>query len=283
MVHRCFGSAYLESYTTKQIVFTAGPEFGELEGHTLKVVKALYGLRMSGKCWHDRLFDVLRDMGFFPSKAEPDIWMRDKGDHYEHLACYVDDLLIGSRDPQAIVAQLESSPHSFKLKRTGPMEYHLGCDYFRDEDGTLCAGPRKYIQHMMDQYKAVFGEKPRRSYKSPLDADDHPELDTSPMLDDDGITKYQSIIGTLQWAITLGRFDIAVAVATMSSFSAAPREEHINYLKRIVGYLAGMKDACIRIWTHKPDFSALPEVNYDWTRSVYGNVEYTDPPDAPEP
>jgi hypothetical protein len=82
---------------------------------------------------------------------------------------------------------------------------------------------------------------------------------------------------------SLGRFDIAVAVATMSSFNAAPREGHLEHLKRIVGYLSGMKDACIRIRTHKPDFSSLPKLEYDWTRSVYGKVEYQDPTDAPEP
>ena len=39
------GNAYLESYTSEKVVFTAGPEFGELAGHTLKIVKAQYGLK----------------------------------------------------------------------------------------------------------------------------------------------------------------------------------------------------------------------------------------------
>ena len=77
------GNAYLESYTKEKICFIAGPEFGPLEGHTMQIIKAQYGLKSSGKCWHDRLFEVLSAMGFFPSRAEPDIWMRAKGDHYE--------------------------------------------------------------------------------------------------------------------------------------------------------------------------------------------------------
>ena len=188
-----------------------------------------------------------------------------------------------AHNPKAIIDALEAGPHSFKLKGTGPTRFHLGCDYFRDEDGVLCAGPRKYITRMQDQYGALFGEKPKQRYKSPIDSNEHPELDTSPLLDLDGITKYQSILGTLQWAITLGRFDIAVAVTTMSSFSAAPREGHLECLKRIVGYLVGMKDAFIRVRTHEPDFSAVPHVEYDWSKTVYGNVRYEDPPDAPKP
>ena len=77
------GNAYLESYTQEKVYIVAGPEFGNQQGHTLFIRKALYGLKSSGLCWHERLSDVLRDMGFIPSKAECGIWMRDCGDHYE--------------------------------------------------------------------------------------------------------------------------------------------------------------------------------------------------------
>ena len=49
---------------------------------------------------------TLRGMGFFPCKAEPNIWMREKADHWEYIGTYVDDLAITSKDPQAIVDKL---------------------------------------------------------------------------------------------------------------------------------------------------------------------------------
>ena len=70
------GNAYLESFTQEKVYIIAGPEFGELEGHTLIIVKALYGLRSSGLRWHERLSKVLRDAEFEPSKAENDIWIQ---------------------------------------------------------------------------------------------------------------------------------------------------------------------------------------------------------------
>jgi hypothetical protein len=45
------GNAYLESYTKEKVAFIAGPEFGEHEGHTFIIIKALYGLRSSGAPW----------------------------------------------------------------------------------------------------------------------------------------------------------------------------------------------------------------------------------------
>ena len=121
------GNAYLEAFTEEKVYFIAGGEFGDREGHTLIIVKALYGLKSSGLRWHQRFSKVLRDMGFIPSRAERDIWMRDCGDHYECIATYVDDLIIGSKDPEAIVNTLTSPKYGFKLKGTGDVSYHFGC------------------------------------------------------------------------------------------------------------------------------------------------------------
>ena len=67
------GSAYLEAFTNEMVCIIAGPEFGALQGHLLLISRALYGLRSSGARWHDRLSDVLRNKGFTPCIAEPDI------------------------------------------------------------------------------------------------------------------------------------------------------------------------------------------------------------------
>ena len=85
------------------MAFVAGPEFGEYKGHTFITLKAQYGLKSSGRLWHDRLHDALKLMGFEPTKAEEDIWIQDAGDHYEYIAVYVNDLLIASKAPQAII------------------------------------------------------------------------------------------------------------------------------------------------------------------------------------
>jgi len=62
-----------EFNTKEKVHIVAGPEFGDREGHVLIVSKALCGLHSSGLRWSERLADVLREMGFFASKAEKDI------------------------------------------------------------------------------------------------------------------------------------------------------------------------------------------------------------------
>ena len=275
------GNAYLEAITKEKVCIIAGPEFGPREGHLLIIHKALYGLRSSGLRWHERFSDTLRELGFFPSKAEDDIWMRKSDNIYEYIASYVDDLCIAAKDPASIIQALEIN-RGYKLKGTGPIAYHLGCDYFRDDDGTLCFAPRKYIDKMIDSYYQMFGVKPK-PYVSPLEKGDHPELDTSDELNEEGIKKYQSLIGALQWAVTVGRIDITTAVMTMSSFCVAPRVGHLDRLRRIYGYLSKMKNAVIRVRTEEPDYSDLPDQQFDWAYSVYGDVRETIPLDIPVP
>jgi hypothetical protein len=275
------GNAYLESFTKEKVYIVAGPEFGDREGCTLVIQKALYGLKSSGLRWHERFTDVLRSMGFFTSKAERDIWMRHAGDHYEYIGVYVDDLLIVARNPQTIIDEF-ANVHKFKLKGTGPITFHLGCDFFRDEDGNLCYAPRKYIEKCLENYKRIFGEYPRQVV-SPLVKGDHPELDTSELLDDEKARIYQSLIGALQWTIQIGRMDIGIATMTMSRFRALPRAGHLERVKRIHGYLSKMRHGIIRIRTEEPDFSDIPEKKYDWHYTCYYGAKEDIPDDAPPP
>ena len=65
---------------------------------------------------------------------------------YKYIAVYVDDLAIAMAEPQAFMDVLEHK-YNFKLKGTGPISFHLGCDFFCDEDGVLCMAPHKYIEN----------------------------------------------------------------------------------------------------------------------------------------
>ena len=140
-----------------------GPEFEELQGHVLVMYKALYGTRLGGACWHDNFFDILHDMGFKPSKADPDIWMKRSkdGSHYEYMAVYVDDLAISMKNPKSFCDTLKEK-YKLKLKGVGPIYYHLGCGYIRDEDGTLVADPREYVEKMLESYEKPLGKNQRR-------------------------------------------------------------------------------------------------------------------------
>jgi Reverse transcriptase (RNA-dependent DNA polymerase) len=143
------------------VYIIAGDEFGDLAGNTLIIKKALYGLRSSGLRWHEKFADTLRDIGFKPTRADPDVWMRRQENNYEYIAVYVDDLAIAAKNPQEITNTL-MEVYKYKLKGVGPIEFHLGSDFGRDPDGTMYFGPKKYVGKMISSYEKLFsGEKGR--------------------------------------------------------------------------------------------------------------------------
>ena len=99
------GNAYLEAFTDEKLYIVAGPEFQELEGYILIFLKALYGLKSSGKRWAEVIHSILRDMKFLPLKADPCIWLRKAPNLkcYECIAVYVGDLCIAAESPCAII------------------------------------------------------------------------------------------------------------------------------------------------------------------------------------
>ena len=82
------------------------------------------------------------------------------------------------------------------------------------------------MKRLVETHKELFGEQPKEVH-SPLDKDDKPELDDTPLLGPDGIKHFQTLIGAAQWLITLSRFDIAHAIMSLGRFHAAPREGHM--------------------------------------------------------
>ena len=277
------GNAYLEACTDQNLCIIVGPEFKEFQVHLLIMIKTLHGTRSGGARCHDRLSDILQELKFKPSKADPDVWMRPEpgGTCYEYIAVYVDNLAIAAKDPQAFCNELKKK-YNLKLKGVGPLEYHLGCTYNKDPDGTLAADPRRYVNKILESYERMFKEKPRKS-RPPYEGGDHPELHTPELCDEHQTNQFQTLIGQLQWLISPGHFDIAVHVMSLSRFRAQPRKGHLDRAKRIVGYLLFLPDGAIRFRTGEPDFSSLNDQEYDWTRSVYSGACEQIPHDIPKP
>jgi hypothetical protein len=131
----------------------------------------------------------------------------------------------------------------------------------------------------------MFGSKLKTNkITSPSVKGDHPKIDDSAFLEEEGIQKYQSLIGQLQWAISLGRFNIAVVIMTMmSAFRSAPRKGNLDGVKRIYGYLSKMRYSAIQICTEKSHSSDIPRTEYDWEFSVYRGTKEELLEDGPKP
>ena len=108
-------------------------------------------------------------------------------------------------------------------------------------------------------------------------------MDTSEILEGQELNHYLTMVGQLQWLITLGRFDIQAQVITMSRFRAQPRQGHLERLKRIYAYVIRTNNYATRFRTTEPEYSYLPDQNLDWAHTIYGHVQEIIPDDIPDP
>jgi hypothetical protein len=232
------GNAFVTANCLEKIWSRAGPEFGERCDSIVTLNKALYGLSSSSRAFRATFADFLRRLGFVPTRYDRDVWMRlrESKDGYDYICTHVDDFKVIARAPERWTEQIAGI---FHLKSVGSPTYYLGNDYhWNAEEGVYFLGCNTYIKECLRRIEALLPDG-QTLYKktTPLPADSHPELDDSPLLDQNGVQRYQTLIGMAQWAVTVGRLDISFAVSSLSRFSANPREHHLELALYLFGYL----------------------------------------------
>jgi len=106
------GNAYLNAPCKEKIWTIAGIEFGSEAGSTMLIVRALYGLKLSGASWAAMLAKSLSIMGYHPTEADRNVWIKpsmkpDGFRYYQMILVYVDDILHVSHDPNPAIEALK--------------------------------------------------------------------------------------------------------------------------------------------------------------------------------
>ena len=244
-------------------------------------------LKSSAARFHEHLSAKLRKIGFRPSKADPDLWFRKVGDHYEYIARFVDDVIAFSKDPMSIMKELEKV---YVMKGVGKPQYYLGGDVVElpppwDKEGIHTAfSAETYINNCLPRLCSMCGVTQFKKYHTPFSEDYHPELEMSELLSPPEISKFKSLIGSGNWLITLGRFDIQYAISTLSQYSMAPRKGHMVALQRVFGYLYRYPDGMIPIDVSSPPIRQKATVTkgQNWIE-FYPDAEEDVPHDMLEP
>lgn len=82
---------------------------------------------------------------------------------------------------------------------------------------------------------------------------------------------YQSLTGSMRWAISIGRWDINTTFLTLSGFRAQPRVDHFEWVKRVYAYLINFRYFTIKFNVEEPDYGDLQEGKHNWSNTPYGN------------
>jgi len=288
------GNAYLNAPAREQVYTTAGPEFGpELEGKAVLIVRALYGLKSSGAAWRAHLANTLQQLGYKSCLADPDVWFRpatkdNDYQYYEYVLVYVDDLLVLSHQGEKTMKALEDF---YRLKDgfARPNRY-LGAEvkeWTFSNDSTKkywALSSAQYIKEAIKNMEAHLKTRDRKLYPvhQPMHTEYAPELDITPLLNDEETNFYQSQVSILRWMVELGRLDLYVYVAFLSSYLCQPRQGHLEAIYYLYGYLKAHDRSTMVFDSNYIDWKDEDFPSYDWT-DFYQVTKDELPPNAPAP
>ena len=112
----------------------------------------------------------------------------------------MDDVIAFSKDPLKIMEELKQT---YVMKGVGAPRYYLGGDVM-ELDGQwkrqgleYAFSASTYITQAIPKMAKLFEVEQFHRYRTPFDPEYHAELDDSPLLNEEGISKYHLVIGSL--------------------------------------------------------------------------------------
>ena len=203
-------NAYLNAPCREKIWFEGGLECGEDRGKVCVVVRSLYGLKSAGAAFRSSLAQILRDLGYESSRADPDVWMRkavrDDGHQYnEMLFVYVDNILALSHRAKDAIEEITAF-YKAKDGSIKPPEIYLGANVSKmqlpDGQEVWSTSPRTYVKNSILMVERLLKEDVegyvlKSNAKNPFPTGYKPEIDVTEELDHMLALRYMQLIGIL--------------------------------------------------------------------------------------
>jgi hypothetical protein len=241
-----FVTAYLNSNINEEIYMKQAPGYVQKgkEHLVYKVNKGLYGLKQSAREWSKRLTDFLTKIGFHSLTADNNVLIKGNIRTGLTMTVYVDDVKLIGSDKQAMKQVIKQLSDEFKVKDLGNVNHYLGMKIQRDRSRrTITLSQRAYIEKILDKYGY---SRHGKTVKTPMITGQRLE----PF---DGIAtaeskqEFAAQLGSVMYAMTTTRLDIAFAVSSLAQHTNNPGPEHWKALQRIFHYLRSTIDFCITL------------------------------------
>lgn len=228
-------TAYLNSPLTETIYMQQPYLFEEGKDLVCKLERAIYGLKQSARCWHERLSRVLHDIGFEKLNSENCIFF--KRPIQMIIGFYVDDLIILARDLNILTEVKRKIAQQFDITDKGSLRCFLGINVSRSSNEFKLSQ-----EDFVDELLLAHGMSNCKGVGTPIAADqDLSNMNDSPLLEDKQI--FQSIVGSAIYLANGTRPDIQFAVGQLCKFMSQPRQAHLQAAKHLLRYLKATRNS----------------------------------------
>lgn len=203
--------------------------------------KCIYGLKKSGFCWYSRFADTLFRLGFERSEHDPCFFIfRDDGSLI-FLVIYVDDILLITPDEDARNCIIETLLLEYRMKVYSNPSHFLGFEINRDlVDRCMYINQTRYVEKLLNSFNML------DCNPLPIPMQPKVELTRDCMPDQNVVTKYRSLVGSLLYLSNISRPDVTFASNIFSRYQSVATENHFAYAKHVLRYLNGTRELSLK-------------------------------------
>jgi hypothetical protein len=269
------------------------PGYVELDSdgtpRVLKIVKPIYGIPQAGRRLQRQIFPWMKAQGLKPlDDSDPCVFVREDDSDGEIfvVGLYVDNLQIvhsvdiddkGNAPPGSFCASfLKALNETWDVLDEGPMIDLLGIQVRYNADGSITLHQEAYIDKLVERFLPG-GVPPSLQgtslpYSRNLDKHvsdaaactgvDYPHL----------VKPFQERVGSLMYATTSTRCDIAYPVHQLCKCLAKPTPELMEEADRIIAYLARHRSVGITFDSGQTDLHAFSDASWEIRNSTSGWV-----------
>ncbi|CAI7824536.1 unnamed protein product, partial [Closterium sp. NIES-54] len=236
-------NAYMQSNLDRVLYMEQLAYFNDGTSRVFKLMKSLYGLKQSPLLWYSALVSVLIGGGWSKSQVDEALYFKFGADGVGcWLLVYVDDLLVASSSLEMLKDLCEFLQNAFELREIPPVQKYLGLEIVRARSARkLWLHQSAYVDKLRRRF--VDKEQTGRCPKTPISIDAYTELS----FDDEEYQareeeEYRQKVGSLQFAATTTRPDIAYACSKLGSGLTIRCDQHLRELDRCIDYMVNTHD-----------------------------------------
>ncbi|CAI7772728.1 unnamed protein product [Closterium sp. NIES-53] len=239
-------NAFLQSKLDKVPDMCQPDYFDDGTSRVCKLLKSLYGLKQSPLLWYRALHGVLLGAGWKKIQVDEALYFKASDDGVTcWVLVYVDDLLAASSSPAMLKELKGLLEAAFELREILPVVKYLGLEIVCDRPARkLWLHQQSYANKLRRRF--IDEEQGGRVPKTPVLVDAYAEL----TFDDEDTQEreeeeYRQKVGSLQFAATTTRPDIAFACSKLGSGLTVRSDQHWREVDRCLAYLADTHDTAL--------------------------------------
>ncbi|CAI7775718.1 unnamed protein product [Closterium sp. NIES-53] len=238
-------NAFLQSKLDRVLYMHQPDYFDDGTGRVCKLLKSLYGLKQSPLLWYRALDGVLLGAGWKKSQVDEALYFKAGDDGVTcWVLVYVDDLLAASSSPAMLKELKELLEAAFELREISPVVKYLGLEIVRDRPARkLWLHQQGYADKLRRRF--INGEQGGRLPKTPVSVDAYADLTFDDEEAQEREEEYRQKVGSLQFAATTTRPDIAFACSKLGSGLTVRSDQHWRKVDRCLAYLADTRDTAL--------------------------------------